>query len=105
MTPAKGRLLIRGGRLLDPSLGIDGRRDLLIEDGRVAEVAESIPVGAEVEVVEAAGLVVAPGLIDLHVHLREPGQEYKETVETGTRAAAAGGFTAVALMPQTVPVN
>ncbi|MFN7961553.1 MAG: dihydroorotase [Thermoanaerobaculia bacterium] len=105
MTPAKGRLLIRGGRLLDPSLGIDGRRDLLIEDGRVAEVAESIPVGAEVEVVEAAGLVVAPGLIDLHVHLREPGQEYKETVETGTRAAAAGGFTAVASMPNTVPVN
>lgn len=99
------RLLIRGGRLVDPSQGLDGALDLLVEDGLVAAIDRGIPAPEGAEVVDAAGLVVVPGLIDIHVHLREPGQEYKETVETGTRAAAAGGFTAVASMPNTVPAN
>ncbi len=99
------RLLIRGGRLVDPSQGLDGALDLLVEDGLVAAIDRGIPAPEGAEVVDAAGLVVVPGLIDIHVHLREPGQEYKETVETGTRAAAAGGFTAVASMPNTVPTN
>jgi len=99
------RLLIQGGRLVDPSQKRDGRFDLLIEDGRVKKVAESIALPRGAEVLDVSDLVVVPGLIDMHVHLREPGQEYKETVETGTRAAAAGGFTAVACMPNTDPVN
>jgi dihydroorotase len=99
------KLILRGGRVLDPSQGLDGVRDVVVVDGRVAEIAAGVAVGADFEVFEAAGLLVVPGLIDLHVHLREPGQEYKETIETGTRAAAAGGFTAVASMPNTVPVN
>jgi dihydroorotase len=149
-TPAT-RLLIVGGRLIDPSQGIDGAYDLLIEDGVVAEVVtrgegprgegprgegargegargegargeearggkgrspetrgergRSEGAQGEVERLDATGLVVAPGLIDMHVHLREPGQEYKETVATGTMAAAAGGFTAVACMANTDPVN
>jgi dihydroorotase len=102
------RLLIQGGRLIDPFQGIDGELDLLLEDGEVAKVGERLkkPKGAEtIEVIDASGLVVCPGLIDIHVHLREPGQEYKETVKTGTMAAAAGGFTAVACMANTDPVN
>jgi dihydroorotase len=99
------KLVVRGGRLVDPSQDLDGVRDLLIEDGKVAEVAETIEVGEDCEVLDASGLVVTPGLVDIHVHLREPGQEYKEDVRSGTRAAAAGGFTAVVSMPNTVPVN
>jgi dihydroorotase len=99
------RLLLKGGRLVDPSQGLDGALDLLIEDGRVARIAPGLAAERGVEVLDAAGLVVAPGFIDMHVHLREPGQEYKETIESGTRAAAAGGFTAVAAMPNTVPPN
>ena len=102
-----GRLLVAGGRVVDPSQGIDETADLLLEGGEVARVDERIEPadldGDDVEVVDASGLVVCPGLVDIHVHLREPGQEYKETVETGTRAAAAGGFTAVACMPNTDP--
>lgn len=101
MTP----LLIRGGRLVDPSRDVDDALDLLLEDGVVAKVGEGLKTPKGAEVVDASGLVVCPGLIDIHVHLREPGQEYKETVRTGTMAAAAGGFTAVASMPNTVPVN
>jgi dihydroorotase len=102
------RLLIQGGRLIDPSQGIDGTFDLLLEEGVIAHVAkagERLKKPKDAEVVDAAGLVVCPGLIDIHVHLREPGQEYKETVRTGTLAAAAGGFTAVACMANTDPVN
>jgi dihydroorotase len=99
------RTLIRGGRVVDPSQDLDGFVDLLIEDGEVSQLAEKIAPGEHTEVIDATGLVVAPGFIDIHVHLREPGQEYKETVRTGTMAAAAGGFTAVCCMANTVPVN
>ena len=98
------RLLLKNGRVVDPASGVDQTLDVLVEDGKIAKLAERIP-SREAEVVDVGGLVVCPGFIDMHVHLREPGQEWKETVVTGTRAAAAGGFTAVACMPNTVPVN
>ncbi len=98
-------LLIKGGHLIDPAAKINAAMDILLRDGRVAEVAppNKIRAGAE-EKFDARGLIVAPGFIDLHVHLREPGQSYKETIASGTAAAAAGGFTAVCTMPNTVPV-
>src|SRR5436305_228239 len=105
MSPYQGKLLIHGGRVIDPSQDLDEALDLLIEDGRVARLDGAIKKPKDAETFDAAGLVVAPGLIDMHVHLREPGQEYKETVRTGTMAAAAGGFTAVACMANTDPVN
>ena len=97
-------LLIKGGHLIDPANRIDAPVDLLLRDGRVAEVAppNKIRGGAE-EKLAARGLIVAPGFIDLHVHLREPGQTYKETIASGTAAAAAGGFTSVCCMPNTTP--
>ena len=98
------KLLLRGGRVVDPASGVDGALDVLIEEGRIARVERSIP-DRDLETLDCAGLVVCPGFIDMHVHLREPGQEWKETVATGTAAAAAGGFTAVACMPNTMPVN
>jgi len=99
------KLLVKGGRVVDPSTGRDGEFDVLIEDGRIARIGKSLPAdGAEVLAVTSGWLVV-PGLIDLHVHLREPGQEHKETIATGTASAVAGGFTAVACMPNTDPVN
>jgi len=100
-------LAICGGRLLDPAAGIDGAKDILFKDGHVAEIAGTGKLKGRngAEVLDATGLVVAPGLIDIHVHLREPGQGYKETIATGTAAAAAGGFTSVAAMPNTTPVN
>ena len=98
--------LLKGGRLVDPVNGRDGSFDLLIEGGRVSRVGRDLPADSGVTVVEIpSGFVVCPGLIDMHVHLREPGQEHKETVATGTAAAVAGGFTAVACMPNTTPVN
>jgi dihydroorotase len=97
--------LLKGGRVVDPANGIDGALDILIEDGRIARVGRGLPVdGAEVMEIPA-GLVVCPGFIDMHVHLREPGHEHKETVATGTASAVAGGFTAVACMPNTDPIN
>ena len=99
------KLIVKGGRVIDPATGIDGMFDVLIEDGRIARVGRDLPSdGAEVFEV-AAGGIVSPGLIDIHVHLREPGQEHKETIATGVAAAVAGGFTAVACMPNTDPVN
>ena len=95
-------LLIRGGRLFDPASGLDTLGDLLISGGRIGGVGEVSRAGAE-EVMEAGDLWVLPGLVDLHVHLREPGADHKETIATGTRAAAAGGFTAVACEPNTSP--
>jgi len=100
-------LVIRGGHLIDPAAGVDGLKDILLKDGRVAEIAGhgKLKQANGAQVLDATGLVVAPGLVDIHVHLREPGQGYKETIATGTAAAAAGGFTAVAAMPNTIPVN
>jgi dihydroorotase len=98
------RLLLKGGRVVDPEQRLDAARDVLIEDGVVARVGTKLSArGAEV--VSVKGRIVCPGFIDLHVHLREPGREDKETIATGTRAAAAGGFTAVCAMPNTDPVN
>src|SRR5213596_2507131 len=100
------RRLLKGARLVDPASGRDGIFDLLIEDGRIARVGQDLPAEAGTRVVDIPnGFIVCPGLIDMHVHLREPGQEYKETIATGTSAAVAGGFTAVACMPNTAPVN
>jgi dihydroorotase len=96
-------LLIRGGHLIDPASGVDAVTDLLLRDGRVAAVGKTTEKADEV--FDATGLIVAPGFIDLHVHLREPGQSYKESIASGTQAAAAGGFTSVCAMPNTAPVN
>lgn len=99
-------ILLRGGRLSDPVQKLDADRDLLIRDGRIAEIAHAGKTrGHAEETFSARGLIVAPGFIDLHVHLREPGQSHKESIATGTAAAAAGGFTAVCAMPNTSPVN
>jgi dihydroorotase len=98
--------LLKGGRVVDPANGRDGEFDVLIENGCIARVGKDLPAESGASVVELPhGLIVCPGLIDMHVHLREPGQEHKETVATGTAAAVAGGFTAVACMPNTSPVN
>ena len=98
------RLLIRGGRVIDPSQGIDATLDVLISGETIAEVGTRLS-SRGAKILNAKGLVVCPGFIDIHTHLREPGQEHKETIATGTRAAAAGGFTAVCAMPNTEPVN
>jgi dihydroorotase len=103
-------ILIHGGYLVDPSAGINERRDLLLRNGRVAAVdlpgtLNALAKKENAMHVDAGGMIVAPGLIDIHVHLREPGQSYKETIASGTRAAAAGGFTSVCAMPNTAPVN
>ena len=100
-------LAIHGGHLVDPAAGIDALKDILLKDGRVAEIAApgKLKHAEDAEKIDATGLTLAPGLIDIHVHLREPGQGYKETIASGTAAAAAGGFTAVAAMPNTIPVN
>ena len=99
------KLLLRGGRVVDPSQGLDEVLDLVVEDGFVAQLGGRVRAGKRLEVFDAGGLVVTPGLIDMHVHLREPGREYKETIGSGLAAAAAGGFTAVACMANTEPVN
>ncbi|HUP58059.1 MAG TPA: dihydroorotase [Bdellovibrionota bacterium] len=100
-------ILIQGGRIVDPSRKRDSEGDLLIEDGKVSAIDHpgKIPAKKASKVISAKGRFVLPGLIDMHVHLREPGLEYKETIETGTRAAVAGGFTSVACMANTQPVN
>lgn len=99
------RRVVKGGRVVDPSQDLDAQLDILIEDGKVARLDENIEAAADDAVTDAAGLVVTPGLLDIHVHLREPGFEYKETVRSGLLSAAAGGFTGVACMANTSPVN
>src|SRR5216684_1852901 len=97
-------LLVKNGRVIDPASSLDGTADVLIDNGRITAVGRDLPRNGA-EVFDATGLIVAPGLIDMHVHLREPGIEHSETIETGARAAAAGGFTSICCMPNTVPVN
>ena len=98
------RICIKNGRVMDPASGHDTVADVVIEDGKIAAIGFSLDTtGAEV--FDATGMIVAPGFIDMHVHLREPGMEHSETIESGGRAAAAGGFTTVCCMPNTSPVN
>ncbi|PLX92534.1 MAG: dihydroorotase [Desulfuromonas sp.] len=98
------KIVIKNGRLIDPAQGVDATLDLMIENGKVAAIAENLETtGAEV--IDASGKLVTPGLIDMHVHLRDPGYEYKEDIASGTQSAVAGGFTSVACMPNTSPVN
>src|SRR5262245_8355922 len=98
--------LLRGGHVVDPANGRNGIFDVLMDGDRIVRVGRDLPIDAGIAIAEVPpGFVVCPGLIDMHVHLREPGQEHKETVASGTAAAVAGGFTAVACMPNTVPVN
>jgi dihydroorotase len=98
-------LVIRGGRVVDPANSVDAIQDLLIQDGKIARLGPKLATLEGASVIDASGKIVCPGFIDMHVHLREPGYEYKETVASGTRAAAAGGFTAVCCMANTSPVN
>ena len=98
------RLVVKGGRVIDPSQNLDRIADVGIEDGTIREIADNIDAAGS-EAFDASGLIVAPGFIDMHVHLREPGFEHSETIETGSRSAAAGGFTSICCMPNTEPVN
>jgi dihydroorotase len=104
MTPNSASLLIRGGRVIDPGR-VDGPADVLVNDGKIAEIGRNLKAPAGTQVLEASGKLVLPGFVDLHVHLREPGFEYKETIKTGAAAAAAGGFTSICCMPNTHPIN
>lgn len=97
-------LLIKGGRVIDPSQKLDDTLDVLVENGLIKEIGKGLAAPAGVEIIDAAGKYVVPGLVDMHVHLRDPGLEYKEDIISGTRAAAAGGFTSVVCMPNTKPV-
>ncbi|MEX0843558.1 MAG: amidohydrolase family protein, partial [Gemmatimonadota bacterium] len=101
---SEAKVLLRGGRVVDPEQRLDGELDVLLADGRVARLGENLPAPEDGEVVDCRGLVVTPGLVDVHVHLREPGGERKETIASGARAAAAGGFTSICAMPNTDPV-
>src|ERR1700681_3748915 len=98
------QLLIKNGHVIDPASGLDGPADVLVEDGRIVAVGAGMRL-PEAESFDAMGMIVAPGFIDMHVHLREPGIEHAETIESGSRAAAAGGFTTICCMPNTIPVN
>ncbi len=101
----KMKFLIKGGRIVDPSVGTDKKGSLFVEKGKISKPPPSADKIPGVKVIDACGLVVAPGFVDMHVHLREPGFEHKETIKTGTKSAVAGGFTSVACMPNTEPVN
>ena len=103
MSKFSADLLVRQGRLIDPANGTDALGDILIHRGKIVQSAPSLPASPDVPVLTANGLVVAPGFIDIHTHLREPGYEHKETIQSGTAAAAAGGICAVAAMPNTNP--
>lgn len=97
--------LLKGAHVVDPQVGLDGFRDVLIEDGKIAAVSEALEAPAGAEVIDAHDKYLVPGLVDMHVHFRDPGYEYKETIETGSAAAVHGGFTDVATMPNTDPVT
>jgi len=97
--------LLKGGRVIDPSQNIDAKMDILIEDGKITACEKSIKASPDATSVDLNGLIVVPGLIDMHTHLREPGYEYKETIATGSAAAVAGGFTSIACMPNSAPIN
>jgi len=98
--------LLKGGRVIDPAAGVDGECDILLDGDRIARTGRDLPLDGDTQVIAVPrGFLVVPGLIDMHVHLREPGQEHKETIATGTASAVAGGFTAVACMPNTSPIN
>ncbi len=97
-------LLIKNGRIIDPSQDLDATLDLLVSGGRIKEIGTGLKIPADTPTIDAAGCYVTPGLIDMHVHLRDPGLEYKEDIASGSRAAAAGGFTTIACMPNTKPV-
>ena len=99
------KLIIKNGRVIDPANRLDGLYDILIEKGAIKSVEKAGKPQENVKAIDAQGMVVAPGFIDMHVHFREPGFEYKETIQTGCESAAAGGFTTVAVMPNTFPVN
>jgi len=106
MKAESGYILIKGGRVIDPATDLDETADILIEKGRIARIGKIEDSRLKnIDVIDARGKLVIPGLIDMHVHLREPGYEYKETIKTGTEAARAGGFTSVCCMPNTNPVN
>src|SRR5207245_2222108 len=98
-------ILLQGGRVIDPSRDLDELADVLIQDGKIAAVGRGLSAPDAVSIRNVKGKIVAPGLVDLHVHLREPGNEDEETVASGARAAAAGGFTAICAMPNTDPVT
>ena len=98
-------ILLAGGHLVDPSSGLDAVGDILVRDGKIESIGGKIAAPDEASVVDCASLVVSPGFIDVHCHLREPGREDVETIASGARAAAAGGFTAVCAMPNTDPVT
>lgn len=100
-----GGILIKNGRVIDPANGLDGNYELFIDKGRIAKVGKKIAEAKGAEVLDAKGAIIAPGFVDVHVHLREPGQEYKETIATGSKAAAAGGFSSICCMANTSPVN
>ena len=104
MTTNSASLLIRSGRVIDPGR-VDGPADVFVKDGKIAEIGRNLKAPAGTPVLEASGKLVLPGFVDLHVHLREPGFEYKETIKTGAAAAAAGGFTSICCMPNTNPIN
>src|ERR671926_454149 len=105
ISPASTALVFRGGRVIDPAAGADEIAEVVLDGGKVVAVGADLPAPAGARVIDAAKLVVAPGFVDLHVHLREPGHEYKEDIVSGARAAAAGGFTTVCCMPNTQPPN
>jgi len=98
-------LLIKNGRVIDPSSGTDDTLDVLVEKGKIKDIGKDLSDDDITEEIDAKGLIVVPGLIDMHTHLREPGYEYKETIKTGSEAAAAGGFTTIVCMANTKPVN
>ena len=98
-------ILLRGGRVIDPSRNLDRDADVLLQDGKVSRIEPDLADTQGAQILEVKGMWVVPGLIDMHTHLREPGQEYKESIATGTAAAAAGGFTSICAMPNTIPPN